>query len=148
MVRVLPAWHVNVRKRQVKAPKVYIADSGLLHTLLGLRRALDVHRHPVLGASWEGFALAQTVRRLDIPWRRCAFWATHGGAELDLLVDGRLGFEFKRTESPKMTRSMHSALDALDLERLVVIHGGEHAFALHERVDAVPLSMLDSLPRR
>jgi predicted AAA+ superfamily ATPase len=145
VVRVLPSWHVNVRKRQVKAPKVFIADTGLLHTLLGLGTRADVERHPVLGASWEGFAIEQIAARLGWNWRRFGFWATHGGAELDLLVDGRLGFEVKRTEAPRVTPSMRSALEALPLDELIVVHGGPAAFPLAERVRAVPLADLSSL---
>jgi len=145
MVRVLQPWLENVAKRQVKRPKVYLADSGLLHTLLGLGTATAVERHPILGASWEGFALQQTVRRLGARPESCFFWATHAGAELDLLVvqgGQRLGFEFKRTETPRRTRSMYAARQTLGLDRLDVVHGGAETFPLGEGVRALAIGRL------
>ena len=142
VVRVLAPWHENVSKRQVRRPKVYIADSGLLHTLLGLERRVDVERHPILGASWEGFGLSCVIQQLQARRNETFFWATHAGAELDLLVcrgNQRLGFEFKRTESPRRTRSMHSALETLSLDRLDVVHAGNATFSLGERIRAVAL---------
>lgn len=142
VVRVLQPWFENVGKRQVRRPKVFIADSGLLHTLLGLTTREDVERHPVLGASWEGFALSQVVQQLGVPSESCYFWATHAGAELDLLVvagNRRLGFEFKRTEQPRRTRSMHAARQTLRLDRLDVVHAGEHTFPLGDGVRALAL---------
>jgi len=139
-VRVVQPWAENLRKRQVKAPKVYLADSGLLHTLLGLETASDLEGHPKVGASWEGFLLAQVAERLQVQPDECHFWATHAGAELDLLVvrgRQRLGFEFKRTTSPAMTGSMHSALKDLRLTRLDVVHAGSETFPLAPRVRAV-----------
>jgi len=145
VVRQLPPWFENLGKRQVKAPKVYVADSGLLHALLGVdsQRALDVH--PKVGASWEGFLLEAVVQHLGLRPEQCHFWATHGGAELDLLiVDGRrrLGFEFKRTTVPVLTRSMRSALTDLGLETLLVVHAGHDTFPLAPRVRAVAASRL------
>ncbi len=145
VVRVLPAWHENLSKRQVKAPKVYVADSGLLHTLLGLRTEHDVLGHPKVGASWEGFAIEQVIRRLGAHRDECHFWATHSGSELDLLVvrgRQRLGFEVKLTEAPSLTRSMHVALEDLGLARLDVLHAGEHTFPLAPRIRAVALANL------
>jgi predicted AAA+ superfamily ATPase len=145
VVRQLPAWFENLGKRQVKAPKIYLADSGLLHTLLGLTSRRDLERHPKIGASWEGFALQETIDRLGARPEECFFWATHAGAELDLLVvrgRKRLGFEFKRTAAPTLTRSMRSARDDLRLERLDVIHAGAHTFPLAPDVRAVALSRL------
>ena len=142
VVRVLPPWHANVKKRQVKAPKVYLGDTGLLHTLLGLRTREDVESHPTLGASWEGFCLETVVTCLQAKPEQCHFWATHAGAELDLLVlhrNRRLGFEFKRTDAPRVTRSMRVAMETLGLERLDVVHAGEHTFPLGERLRAVAL---------
>ncbi len=142
VVRQLQPWHENVAKRQVKSPKVYLADSGLLHALLGLETARDVERHPKLGASWEGFALAAVARRLGARPEECFFWATHAGAELDLLVvrgRRRLGFEVKRTDAPRVTKSMRTALADLGLERLDVVHGGEHTFPLDRRIRALAL---------
>jgi len=146
VVQQLQPWHENLRKRQVKRPKVYLADPGLLHTLLGLHDQSALERHPKVGASWEGFALSEVMRCLDAHPSECWFWGTHQGAELDLLVvrgDRRLGFEFKRTTAPRRTRSMSIALTDLHLDELVIVHAGEHAFPLGERLRAVPLAMLD-----
>ncbi len=142
MLRQLPPWFANVGKRQVKSPKVYIADCGLLHTLLNLPTQDDVESHPKVGASWEGFVLGEVITRLGAYPEECFFWATHAGAELDLLVVRgmrRWGFEFKRTVSPRITRSMRAAFETLDLERLDVIHAGEHTFPLADQVRAVAL---------
>lgn len=145
VVRILPPWYENLSKRQVKAPKVYIRDAGILHSLLGLRSEEEVEGHPKSGASWEGFALEQVVRTLGAEQEECFFWATHGGAELDLLIvrgGRRIGFEFKRTDAPRLTPSMRSALSDLALDALYVIHAGEHEFPLAERVLAVPVGRL------
>jgi hypothetical protein len=148
-VRLLLPWSENLGKRQVRSPKVYLADSGILHALLGIRERRDLDRHPKLGASWEGFALEAVVRRLGVERRECHFWATHGGAELDLLVvrgRRRWGFEFKRTSAPAVTRSMRVALEDLRLDRIDVVHGGPHTFPLAPRIRAVALSrLLDDL---
>ncbi len=145
VVRQLPPWTENIGKRVVKSPKVYVADSGLLHTLLGIERPADLASHPKVGASFEGFALEQVLRRLALRPREAFFWATHAGAELDLLVirgRRRLGFEFKRTDAPKLTRSMSVSLDTLRLDRIDVIHAGNQAFRLHDKVRAVPIQGL------
>lgn len=145
VVRQLPPWHENVAKRQVKSPKVYLADSGLLHTLLNLRIQADIEAHPKVGASWEGWVLEQVIRRLNVDRQECFFWATHGGAELDLLVVRgrmRLGFEAKRTVAPSLTASMRHALQDLHLDRMDVIHAGDRTFALADRVRAVAISRL------
>jgi len=145
VVRQLLPWHANIAKRQVKAPKVYIADSGLLHTLLNLRTIEDVLGHPKAGASWEGFAMDQVVRRLNVGRHECFFWATHSGAELDLLVvrpKRRLGFEFKLSSSPSFTPSMRTALEDLRLTSLDVVYPGNQVFPLSPRVRAVGLSRL------
>ena len=145
VVRQLPAWHANVSKRQVKSPKVYIRDAGVLHALLDITNHTDLQRHPKVGASWEGFLLEQVIAALDIPDDRLSFWATHAGAELDLFVQQgrrRVGFEFKRTSGPKVTPSMHSALTDLALDELVVVHAGEKTFRLARHVRAVAASRL------
>lgn len=151
VVRQLLPWHENVGKRQVKAPKVYIDDSGLLHTLLGLRTAAELEGHPKVGASWEGFAIGEVTHHLGAQPEECYFWATHGGAELDLLVirgQRRIGFEIKRTTAPVVTPSMRSALADLKLDRLYVIHAGEHTFEMADGVRAVPLArLLTDVPR-
>ena len=145
VVRTLKPWHQNISKRQVRAPKVYVADTGVLHELLGLRTRADLDAHPKIGASWEGFVIRETVIRLGARDDDCYFWATHAGAELDLLVvrgGHRLGFEIKRTTAPASTRSMHTALQDLRLDRLDVIHAGEHTFPLAERIRAVAFDRL------
>jgi uncharacterized protein len=149
VLRQLPPWFENLGKRQVKASKVYVADSGLLHTLLGVETVEDLERHPKVGASWEGFALGEVITRLGARPEQCFFWATHTGAELDLLVvrgRRRWGFEFKRTVAPRLTRSMHSALADLHLERLEVVHAGDQTFPLARSVRALALPrLLDDL---
>jgi len=153
VVRLLRPWSENLAKRQVKSPKVYLSDSGLLHSLLDVRSAADLERHPKVGASWEGFAIGAVVDRLRARWDECYFWATHGGAELDLLVvrgRTRLGFEMKRTTAPAVTRSMRTALNDLKLGRLDVVHAGPDTFPLAPRIRAVALRRLledlDPLP--
>jgi predicted AAA+ superfamily ATPase len=140
VIRQLPPWHANVAKRQIKAPKIYIGDSGLLHCLLGLPTRHDLEAHPKLGASWEGFVINQLIAHLCAEPEECFFWRTHGGAELDLLVARgrrRLGYEVKRTSSPAVTPSMRFALRDLDLESLVVVHAGHETFPLTDRIRAV-----------
>ena len=140
VVRVLQPWTANLRKRQVKSPKVYLADSGILHSLLGLETLRDLTGHPKVGASWEGFLLDQVAARLGVEPEECLFWATHAGAELDLLIvrgRRRLGFEFKRTTAPKITPSMRAALEDLELSRIDIIHAGSETFPLARRIRAV-----------
>jgi predicted AAA+ superfamily ATPase len=140
VVRRLHPWHENVGKRQVRAPKVYIADSGLLHALLDLPTRTSIERHPALGASWEGFVVAQLTAATGSRDDQLYFWATHGGAELDLLVvrgAERVGFEIKRTVAPRITRSLRSAQDTLRLDRAYVVHAGDHSFPLAPDVEAV-----------
>ncbi len=143
MVRQLQPWHQNLGKRQVKAPKLYFRDTGLLHALMGLPDMDALLHHPRSGASWEGFALEQ-VLRIAAP-DEAYFWATHNGAELDLLLikDGRrVGVEFKRADAPGMTTSMKIAMHDLQLDRLYVVYPGERRYALTERIEAVPLAAL------
>lgn len=145
IVRQLQPWHENVGKRQVKRPKVYVGDSGLLHALLNLRRREDVESHPALGASWEGYVIEQLIGHLRAEPEECYFWATHSGAELDLLIvrgRQRRGFEIKRTAAPKVTNSMRSALQVLRLGSLDVIHAGRATFPLAERIRAVSVAGL------
>ena len=149
LVRQLQPWFANLGKRQVKAPKIYLRDTGLLHELLGISDPAALARHPKSGASWEGFALDQILRiaRPDEAY----FWATHAGAELDLLMlkDGRrVGVEFKRADAPQMTPSMRIALQDLGLDALYVVYPGERRYRLADRVEAVPLSALVSAPAR
>lgn len=150
MVRVLKPWSANLAKRQVKSPKVYLRDSGILHRLLGIDTRTQIERHPKVGASWEGFIIENIIRTLNADERQCFFWAAHTGAEIDLLIQsgGRLrGFEIKRTSSPTATRSMHDALVNLELESLDVIHAGSDTFPLAEGIRAVAAGrMLQDLP--
>jgi len=143
MVRQLRPWHANLKKRQVKSPKVYFRDTGLLHQLLRVRSERDLLTHPKLGASWEGYVIEEILKAVRPD--EAYFWATHGGAELDLLLlkDGRrVGVECKRVDAPRLTRSIHIALDDLQLEHLVVVYPGEQSYPLSERVTAVPLETL------
>ena len=140
MVRQLPPWHENLGKRQVKSPKVYVRDSGLLHQLLGIRSASSLLSHPRCGASWEGCAIEETLKAVRPD--KAYFWATHTGAELDLLLieDGRrLGVEVKRADAPRVTPSMRAALRDLRLEQLVVLYPGDASFPLGDRVTVRPL---------
>jgi uncharacterized protein len=144
VVEIRP-WAENVGKRIVKSPRVYLSDTGILHALLGLATPPDVLRHPKLGASWEGFMVSQVIRVLRVRPEECFFWATHAGAELDLLIvrgRQRVGFEFKRTDAPRLTPSMRSALEALRLDRLEVVHAGASTFSLAPRVRALPASSI------
>jgi predicted AAA+ superfamily ATPase len=137
VVRQLQPWFANISKRQVRSPKVYVRDSGLLHRLLGIADADALSAHPKVGASWEGFVLEQLLAmEVRDPW----FWSTHGGAELDLLVEvggARVGVEIKRTDQPRLTASMRHAREDLELDRLVVIHAGNARFDLAEGVEAI-----------
>jgi predicted AAA+ superfamily ATPase len=145
VVRQIQPWHENISKRQVKSPKVFICDSGLTHALLNLPLEHDVLGHPKSGASWEGFVIEQLIRLLRADESECFHWATHSGAELDFLhIKGltRTGFEIKRTSTPRLTRSMRIAVHDLKLDRLLVIHAGEHLFPLAENIIAVPLSRI------
>ncbi len=149
MVRQLQSWYENIGKRQVKAPKIYIRDSGILHALLGLETQRGIESHPKVGASWEGFALDAVVSRLGVRPEERFYWATHSGAELDLLVVRgtlRLGFEFKRTTAPTVTRSMRVAVEDLQLGHLLVVHAGSRSYDLDRKIRAIALGrVLDDL---
>ena len=143
MVRQLQPWHENLSKRQVKAPKIYFRDTGLLHAMLGVRHLPQLLAHPLSGASWEGFALEQ-VLRIAKP-DQAYFWATHQGAELDLLLfkdQQRIGVEFKRSDAPGLTTSMRVALNDLKLDRLYVVYPGNKRYSLTSQVEVVPLAAL------
>jgi predicted AAA+ superfamily ATPase len=145
MIRVLPAWSENIGKRVVKTPKVYVADTGLLHALLDIPGARALDSHPKVGASFEGFALQAAARAVGARPGQCYFWATHQGAELDLLVvqgRRRRGFEFKRTDAPAVTKSMHIAMQDLRLDSLDVVHVGPETYPLAPRVRAVAVGRL------
>lgn len=145
MVRLLQPWHENISKRQVKSPKVYLRDTGLLHALLDIRDAPSLRGHPKAGASFEGFCLEQVTRHLRAEDTECFFWATHQGAELDLLVvrsGRRMGFEFKLNSAPGMTPSLRIALEDLRLAHIDVIHPGPETYAIAPRVRALSLAHL------
>lgn len=149
MLRQLQPWFENTGKRLVKSPKVYFRDTGLLHALLGVRSAADLRRHPRLGFSWEGFALEQVIRSAQAD-HESYFYATHSGAELDLLIvrgGKRQGFEFKYADAPKATRSMHEVIKDLRLTRLWVVYPGSRDYPLGERIHAVPLASLGKIIR-
>ena len=143
MVRQLQPWYENLGKRQVKSPKIYFRDSGLLHQLMTVRTARDLLTHPLMGASWEGYVIEELIRLLKPELAH--FWRTHNGAELDLFMikDGkRLGVECKHVDAPKITLSMRTALTDLKLDWLWVIYPGEKRFKLEERVEVMPVSAL------
>jgi predicted AAA+ superfamily ATPase len=140
MIRQLPPWHANLKKRQIKAPKVYFCDTGLLHQLLGIRSPHDLFSHPKCGASWEGYVIEEVLKALEPD--EAYFWATHNGAEIDLVLlrEGRLlGIECKRMDAPRLTPSMRIALSDVKLERIAVIYPGTQRYPLTEGVEAVPL---------
>lgn len=143
IVRQLQPWHENLTKRQVKAPKVYVRDSGLLHTLLGIRTERELLAHPKSGASWEGYAVEEALNAFEPD--QAYFWATHQGAELDLLLftrGRRVGIEIKRADAPTITPSMRIALADLGLDQLIVLYPGSRTYDLDRRVHVVPLSRL------
>lgn len=145
MMRQLQPWYENLRKRQVKSPKVYFRDSGLLHYLLGIHSAHALHTHPKLGASWEGYVIEETLRAVAPD--EAYFWATHGGAELDLLLfknGDRIGIECKRVDAPRLTKSVHTALADLKLNHLAIVYPGDRAYPLAERVTAIPFEQIVS----
>ncbi|OJW50633.1 MAG: hypothetical protein BGO67_06055 [Alphaproteobacteria bacterium 41-28] len=142
MIRQLQPWTENIKKRQVKTPKIYFRDSGIFHYLLGIRGTEDLLYHPKLGASWEGFALEEIIRYHEADPEDCYFWAIHSQAELDLLIiknGKRLGFEIKYTDAPKITKSMHTALETLHLDSLSVIFPGSKAIPLSDKITAIGL---------
>ena len=143
MIRLLHPWFENIKKRQVKSPKVFIRDSGILHSLLGLKNHNEILGHPKCGASWEGHCLEEIIRKF--PNAEKHFWAVHSGAELDLMIeeDGkRTGFEIKYSSSPKVTRSMHQAIETLNLNEIKVITPGKSSFPISENIQAVGLEKL------
>ena len=145
ITRTLQPWYENLRKRQVKSPKILFRDSGILHALLNLPDENDLRAHPKLGASWEGFALEQVIQMHRADATECFFWATHGHAELDLLIvqgTKRSAFEFKYTSTPRVTRSMHSALEDLELDRITIVCPGDGDYPLTENVRVAGLRTL------
>jgi hypothetical protein len=142
MIRQLPPWFANIKKRQVKRPKIYFRDSGILHHLLGLESFNELLNYPRLGLSWESFAMEQIINMNKYPNENCFFWAVHEQAELDLLVFHKgqsIGYEFKYVDAPKLTTSMINSLDTLNLHKLFVIYPGDKAYSLSEKVEVTPL---------
>lgn len=145
MMRRLTPWYENIQKRQVKSPKVYFRDSGILNALLLISTHQELHNYPRLGAFWEGFALEEVARAMGASIQECFFWATHTDAELDLFIikaGKRYGFEFKYTDSPKITKSMHISLADLKLDHLAVIYPGKDIFPMDEKVTAYGLDAI------
>lgn len=143
MLRQLPPWFENLGKRQVKAPKIYVRDSGLLHTLLGIENRRDLEHHPKVGASWEGYAVEEVLKAVAPD--QAYYWATHQGAEIDLILfkrGRRIGVECKRMDAPVLTPSMRIALKDLKLDRLMVAYPGDRQYTLADNVEVVPLTKL------
>ena len=143
MIRQLLPWHANLRKRQVKSPKLYVRDTGLLHQLLGLETENAVLHHPKVGASWEGFVIEHVLA--TEPHDDAYFWATHQGAEIDLILrrgDRLLGVECKRADAPRKTASIRIAREDLNLARVAVVYPGAKRYPIAEGVEAVPLDSM------
>jgi len=149
MVRQLPPWHENIKKRQVKAPKIYVQDSGVLHTLLGVDNPDALHFHPKIGPSWEGLAIETIIQNHGGDQGQCYFWSAHGRAELDLVIfDGSrcIGFEIKHTGKPGITRSLQRAREDLKIDEAFVVYPGKENFPLAQGIDAVGLETLIRSP--
>jgi len=149
LIRQLQPWHANIAKRQVKAPKIYFRDSGLLHALLDIQGDQALYRHPKVGASWEGFIIEQILSCLDYPpaW----FWSAHSGGEVDLLIQHngyRLGFEVKFSESPKVSAILGKSATLIELDHLFVIYPGTRTYPVTERITVLPAVEIETLPRR
>ena len=137
MIRALQPWHANIHKRQVKSPKIYFRDMGIMHALLNLPDQAGLQTHPKIGASWEGFTLEQVIHLYKAAAAECFFWGTYANAELDLLLvqgDKKTAFEFKYTSTPKVTRSMHSAIEDLELDDLTIVYPGNYTYQLSKTV--------------
>lgn len=142
MIRQLQPWHANLGKRQVKAPKIYFRDSGILHQILGVSSAVNLRSHPRCGASWEGYAMEQVLHTSPPGLEGPYFWRTHNGSELDLLLHRngkKYGYEFKYSDAPRTTPSMHAALHDLNLEDLTVVYPGKRAYELDKKIRVLPL---------
>lgn len=143
MARRLSPWIANIKKRQIKAPKIYLTDSGILHTLLGIKDYNELINHPKLGASWEGFAIEQVISAHKAYREDCFYWRTQAGSELDLLItqhDKKIGFEFKYSLRPSMSKSLYSALDDLNLNHINVIIPGDDQYPINEQVTVYGLN--------
>lgn len=147
MLRILKPWHENLQKRQVKSPKVYYRDSGLLHYALGINQYIDIFKHPKAGFSFEGFAMEEVIKHSRVPQESCYFWRSHNQAELDLLIiknGKKYGFEFKLTEAPKITSVMKNILQELNLEHLTIIYPGDRIYQISNKVTVLPINKIDS----
>ena len=151
MIRVLQPWYENIKKRQVRKPKIYFKDSGIFNTLSSIHSILEIVKTPKIGSLWEGFALEQVINCLQLKSEDCYFWSTHTEAEIDLLVfkkTKRFGFEFKYTDSPKITKSMLTALEDLKLEHLYIIIPGTVKFPLHEKITLCGFNALQEIAKK
>jgi len=149
MVRQLYPWFENIKKRQVKSPKIYMRDSGVFHTLIGINNFNEIQYHPKLGPSWEGFVIEEIIRKYDADPGECYFWSAYGRAELDLLIikDGkRVGFEVKYTDSPKVTNSLLTAQQDLKVDELIVVYSGNETFPLQQNIKAIGLQNIFDNP--
>jgi predicted AAA+ superfamily ATPase len=149
MIRQLQPWHENIGKRQVKAPKIFLRDSGLLHALLGLPDLSSLQGHPKVGASWEGFAIEQALHAINPA--ESYFWGTHGGAEIDLFFiqrGKRYGIEAKYSEAPHITRSMENSLEVLGLEHLWILYPGKKDYPVNKKISVCPLGKMAGINRR
>jgi len=148
MIRILQPWFENIKKRQVRSPKIYFRDSGIFNALSSIYSIYELAKNPKIGALWEGFALEQIIDCFQIRPEDCYFWATQNDAELDLLIfknGKRIGFEFKYTDYPKITKSMHIALQDLHLDHLYLVFPGNISFPLHEKMTACGLDVLQEV---
>jgi len=145
MIRQLPPWYENIQKRQVKAPKVYVRDSGIFHSLLGVETFSDLQFHPKLGPSWEGFAIETIIRHYGAEEGECYFWSVTGRSEIDLLIfsaSRRIGFEIKHTDSPKITRSLKTAQEDLKIDELYIVYPGKDRFPMDRKILAAGLETM------
>lgn len=145
MIRQLQPWYENIKKRQVKAPKIYIRDSGIFHTLLGVEHNKDLQFHPKLGPSWEGFAIETIIRHYGADEGESYFWSAYGRAELDLMIfkgTRRIGFEIKHTDTPRITRSLRTAREDLNVDELHIVYPGKERFPLDQGIEAVGLTSI------
>lgn len=145
MIRELSPWFENIKQRQIKSPKIYFRDSGILHALLGVKDHQALLTHPKLGASWEGMALEEVIRHHQARPEECFFWGIHAQAELDLLIhkDGKkMGYEFKFSDAPKLTKSMQTAMEILNLDSLSVIYPGDKNYKLTNKINVIGLELL------
>ncbi len=148
MIRELKPWHENISKRQVKQSKIYFRDSGIYHYFSGIMNHENLSSTPKIGASWEGFALEETIRLLNVDTEDCYFWATHQGSELDLLITKygkKIGFEYKYQDAPRMTKSMQMAIASLQLDKLYVIYPGEDPYPLNNIIEVINIDTVRKL---